>query len=119
MRDVLRRRGENISAFELEATVRAAAGIADCAAVPVRDALGGEDEVKLFLALDGASPFDPAAFFRYCHQNLARFAVPRYVEIVEASLFVRSAGTGSIQKHLLPAQNGPTTIDRLVVEGGV
>ena len=119
MRDVLRRRGENISAFELEATVRAAAGIAECAAVPVRDALGGEDEVKLFLALDGASPFDPAAFFRYCHQNLARFAVPRYVEIVEASLFVRSAGTGSIQKHLLPAQNGPTTIDRLVVEGSV
>ena len=37
MRDVLRRRGENISAFELEATVRAAAGIAECAAVPVRD----------------------------------------------------------------------------------
>jgi crotonobetaine/carnitine-CoA ligase len=118
MRDVLRRRGENISAFELEATVRAAPGVTDCAAVAVRDALGGEDEVKLFLALEDDVLFDAAGFFRYCQTNLARFAVPRYVEIVDASLFVRSPGTGSIQKHLLPADNGPTTIDRLALEGG-
>jgi carnitine-CoA ligase len=117
MRDVLRRRGENISAFELEATVRAAPGVADCAAVAVSDTLGGEDEVKVFLALDGDTPFDAAGFFRYCQKNLARFAVPRYVEIVDGALFVRSAGTGSIQKHLLPAQNGPATIDRLALAG--
>jgi carnitine-CoA ligase len=117
MRDVLRRRGENISAFELETTVRAAPGIADCAAVPVRDALGGEDEVKVFLALDGSGAFDAAGFFRYCEKNLARFAIPRFVEIVDGSLFVRSPGTGSIQKHLLPAHNGPHTIDRLALEG--
>jgi carnitine-CoA ligase len=116
MRDVLRRRGENISAFELEATVRAAPGVADCAAVPVRDTLGGEDEVKLFLAVDAQPSFDVAEFFRYCQKNLARFAVPRYVEIVDASLFVRSAGTGSIQKHLLPSHNGPMTIDLLALE---
>jgi crotonobetaine/carnitine-CoA ligase len=117
MKDTIRRRGENISAFELEAAVRAAPGVADCAAVPVRDDLGGEDEVKVFLAPADPAAFDVAAFFTYCRENLARFAVPRYVELVDASLFVRSAGTGSIQKHLLPAENGLATIDRLALEG--
>jgi carnitine-CoA ligase len=113
MRDVLRRRGENISAFELETAVRNAPGVTDCAATAVRDPLGGEDEVKLFLALQDPTTFDAAAFFAWCDEHLPRFAVPRYVEIVDAALFVRSAGNGSIQKHLLPAGLGPATIDRL------
>jgi len=111
-RDSLRRRGENISAFELEQTVRGAPGVAECAAVGVPDPLGGEDEVKVFVVLRPGERLDPAAFFAYCEDNLARFAVPRFVEVVDESALVRGPGTGAIQKHLLPAAPGPGAIDR-------
>ena len=109
--DSLRRRGENVSAYELEATIRGFDGIVDCAAVGVVDELGGEDEIKVFLAVD--SDFDAHAFFADCERSLPRFAVPRYAEVVDAASFVRSPGTGVIQKHRLPKENGPQTFDRL------
>jgi crotonobetaine/carnitine-CoA ligase len=116
--DSLRRRGENISAWELEATVRGAPGVRSCAAVAIRDEIGGEDEVKVFLTLEeDGGEWDPAGFFAYCEENLARFAVPRFVEIVSEEQIVRGPGTGAIQKHLLPKQNTPHTIDREQVLG--
>jgi crotonobetaine/carnitine-CoA ligase len=110
--DSLRRRGENVSAYELELTIRGADGVADCAAVPVIDELGGEDEIKVFVALEPGAVFDAVTFFRYCEENLPRFAVPRFAETVDPDAFVRAAGSGAIQKHRLPASNGPHTIDR-------
>jgi len=110
--DSLRRRGENVSAYELEATLRGAPGIADCAAIGVKDELGGEDEIKVFVTL--AQPgFDAEAFFAYAERNLPRFAVPRFVEVIDDSLLVRSAGTGVVQKHRLPREHGAQTLDRL------
>lgn len=113
MKDHLRRRGENISAFELEATVNQAPGVSASAAVAVPDAFGGEDEVKVFVVLEEGSELDVEALFAYCEQNLPRFAVPRFVEVVEPSAFVRSVGNGSIQKHLLPTVHGSGVVDRL------
>lgn len=113
MTDSLRRRGENVSAYELEATLRGAPGVDDCAAVGVRDELGGEDEIKVFVTLEDGVELDAGAFFAFCEANLPRFAVPRFVEVVEAATLVRSPGTGVIQKHRLPAENGPRTMDRL------
>jgi crotonobetaine/carnitine-CoA ligase len=110
--DSLRRRGENVSAYELELTIRRAEGIVDCAAVGVRDALGGEDEIKLFLVLEPDFELDADAFFAYCDESLPRYAVPRFIEVVDPSVIVRSAGTGVIQKHRLPRENGASTIDR-------
>ena len=114
-RDSLRRRGENISAFELERTIRAAPGIVECVAVAVKDDLGGEDEVKVFVTLEPDASFDATAFFAYCEKELAHFAVPRFVEVVEEELFTRGPGTGSVQKHLLPKGHGPTVVDRLEI----
>jgi crotonobetaine/carnitine-CoA ligase len=113
MTDSLRRRGENVSAYELEGTLRGAPGIADCAAIGVRDALGGEDEIKVFVTLQRGAELDAAAFFGFCERNLPRFAVPRYVEVVEDAMLVRSAGTGVVQKHRLPREHGPRMLDRL------
>ncbi len=109
MTDSLRRRGENVSAYELEGTLRGFPGVADCAAIGVRDELGGEDEIKVFVTLEAGAELDPAAFFAFCEANLPRFAVPRFVELIEDALLVRSAGTGVVQKHRLPRENGPLT----------
>ena len=112
MKDMLRRRGENISAFELELVINAFPGIRSSAAVAVPDDLGGEDEVKVFVSLHDGQDLDPDAFFALCEENLPRFAVPRFVEVVDEAVFVRSVGNATIQKHLLSDQHGPTVVDR-------
>lgn len=111
IRDSLRRRGENISAFELEGTIRDAPGIADCAAVAVPDPLGGEDQVKVFVILEDGATLDRTSFHEFCTKNLPRFAVPRYVQVVAEEQVVRGAGTSAIQKHLLPEDPGTKLID--------
>ncbi|WP_194903610.1 AMP-binding protein [Catenulispora rubra] len=113
LKDSLRYRGENVSAWELEQIVRQAPGLVDAAAIGVIDELGGEDEIKVFVVLEDGAAFDPEGLFAYCEQNLARFAVPRYVEPISATAVVRSPGTGVIQKHLLPTEHGAQMSDRL------
>ncbi|QSE91516.1 AMP-binding protein [Rhodococcus pseudokoreensis] len=114
MTDSLRRRGENISAYELEAVLRQAPGVADVAAIGVVDQLGGEDEIKALVACEDGAAFDVSGFFDHCEQRLPRYAVPRFVEQVDATVFVRSPGTGVIQKHRLStAVSGVGIFDRL------
>ncbi|MBS1843306.1 MAG: AMP-binding protein [Actinobacteria bacterium] len=119
MTDSLRRRGENISAFELEASVKSIAGIRDCAALAIPDEAGGEDEIKLVIVLEEGTSFDPAKFVDDCTRLLPRFARPRYAETVRADELVRGPGTGAIQKRLLStAIDAPHVVD-LMAPGGV
>jgi carnitine-CoA ligase len=112
MTDSLRRRGENISAYELEGTVRSIAGIRDCAALATADEVGGEDEIKLVIALEDEAEFDPEGFVAGCARLLPRFAQPRFVELVGPEELVRGPGTGAIQKRTLStAVDGPAVID--------
>ena len=83
MRDSLRRRGENISSFEVEAVLNRHPDAVEVAVVGIRTDLG-DDEV--FAAVEVADPaaFDPAAFHEWASQQLSRFMVPRYVEATAA-----------------------------------
>lgn len=114
--DSLRRRGENISAFELESIARNAPGVRDCAAVAVQDPLGGEDDIKLILVLDDPCGWDAAVFLDFCAEALPRFAVPRYLEVVDESVLVRGPGTGAIYKHLLPTGVTAQTLDSTLIK---
>ena len=117
MTDNLRRRGENVSAWELESAIRLAPGVKECAAIGVVDEFGGEDDIKVLLELEEGASFDVAAFFDYCMENVPRFAVPRFVQVVTAGTFVRGVGTGAIQKHRLPKDvSGPGVFDRGVIQ---
>ncbi|MCC3313715.1 AMP-binding protein [Nocardia africana] len=109
--DSLRRRGENVSAYELESVVRSAPGVLECAAIGVTDALGGEDEIKVFLVVDDEAVFDPITFRDFCAALLPRFAVPRYVQLADPDSLVRGPGTGAIQKHLLDRSVAEQVID--------
>lgn len=112
-KDVIRRRGENISSFELEMVVMTAPGVVACAAVPISADVGGEEDVRLFVVLEPDWTFDADSFFAFCESNLPRFAQPRFVDIIAESDLVRGAGTGAVQKHFLPTALLPTTIDRV------
>lgn len=98
--DSFRRRGENISVWELEHSLNTADGVRECVAIAVRDEHGGEDEIKVFVVPDGGS-LVLEEFIAHCRNVLPRFAMPRYVTVTDGSEFVRSAGTGVVQKHLL------------------
>jgi crotonobetaine/carnitine-CoA ligase len=110
--DSLRRRGENISSWELEVAVAAAPGLKTVAAVAAPDEIGGEDEIQLFVSLEDGPEWDPRAFFEYCGANLPRFAQPSQVIVIEDAAFVRGPGTGAIQKHLLGPHLAYWQVDR-------
>ncbi len=84
VKDALRRRGENISSFEVEAVVRAHPDVAECAVVGVRaDEAAGEDEVMAFVVpAPGRSP-DFAALVDWCDARMPYFMVPRFFEAVD------------------------------------
>ena len=79
-KDIIRRRGENISSQEVENVVKHHPKVLDCAVLAVPSELG-EDEVKAYVTpREGAIP-DPEELVYWCAENLAYFKVPRYWEV--------------------------------------
>jgi crotonobetaine/carnitine-CoA ligase len=98
-KDMIRRRGENISSFEVEAELLAFPGVRAAAAVPVPGD-GGEDEVLAVLSLQPGATFEPAALIDFLQPRMAAFMVPRYVRVVPE---LPLTPTQKIEKHLLRA----------------
>lgn len=97
-KDSLRRRGENISAWEVENVVNGHPLVEESALIGVVNEFADED-LKLFVKLKPqAQGFDPAELVAWCARHMARFQVPRFVAIVED--FSRTP-TQRIQKHTL------------------
>jgi crotonobetaine/carnitine-CoA ligase len=81
-KDALRRRGENISSFEVERCVNAHPAVLESAAVAVRSDLG-EDEVMICVATRAGASVTPMELIHHCEARMARFMVPRYVRMLE------------------------------------
>lgn len=111
-KDTLRRRGENISSFEVEAPIRQHPAVADVAVVAVAaQEAGGEDEVKACVMLKEGAVLDPAELIEWCEASLPYFAVPRYIDFYDA--FPTSA-SDKIQKNVLRDEGvRPSTWDRV------
>ncbi len=76
----IRRRGANISVVELEEILAAHPDIAECVAVGVPAAVGEED-VKVAVVPRPGAALDPAEVRAFCAARMARFMVPRYIEV--------------------------------------
>lgn len=81
-KESMRRRGVNISAWEIEAVLIQHPGVLEVAAHPVPSELG-EDEVKVVIRPVDDSGLTPEDVLSYCEGRMAHFAVPRYVEFVD------------------------------------
>jgi crotonobetaine/carnitine-CoA ligase len=90
IKDVIRRRGENISSVEVEQVVSAHPAVAAVAAFAVPAELA-EDEVMIAVVPRAGHNLDPADLLDHCARDLPYFAVPRYVDIV-AELPVTETG---------------------------
>src|ERR1700759_3602508 len=84
MKDCIRRRGENISSFEVELAVSRLEGVAGGAAYAVPSGIaGGEDEIMLAGVSTQGIALDPESVASYAERALPRFAQPRYIEMVD------------------------------------
>ncbi len=81
IKDSVRRRGENVSAWEVERVVNEHPDVLESALVGVPSEIGEED-LKLFVRLKPDRATDPRDLVRWCESRMAYFAVPRYIAFV-------------------------------------
>ncbi|MDJ0401293.1 crotonobetaine/carnitine-CoA ligase [Rhodococcus rhodochrous J3] len=83
-KDALRRRGENISSYEIEQAVLGHPAVVECAVIGVpADVEGGEDEVLAAVVCNGGGTPDPEEILAWCDGRVPAFAIPRYLRFVD------------------------------------
>ncbi|WP_181360585.1 AMP-binding protein [Variovorax sp. WS11] len=82
-KDCIRRRGENISAFEVEQILMRHPAVAHAAVVPVTTATNDEEVAAVIVRHEGV-PVQPAELVEHCRLNMAYFMVPRYLQFRDA-----------------------------------
>ncbi|HEX2195527.1 MAG TPA: AMP-binding protein, partial [Actinomycetota bacterium] len=82
-KDSVRRRGENVSAWEVESVVNQHPDVEESALVGVATDVGEED-LKLFVKQRAGAALHPQALVEWCEARMAYFQVPRYVAFVDA-----------------------------------
>jgi crotonobetaine/carnitine-CoA ligase len=96
LKDAIRRRGENISSYEVEQAVLGHPDIAECAAVAAPAASeAGEDEVAVFVVLADGARIGEDEVREWCRRRLPAFAMPEYVAVVDA---LPTTPSGKIRK---------------------
>lgn len=100
LKDMIRRRGENISAHELEIELLGHPSVMEAAAIAV-PSLHGEDDVMVVLALKEGAQFDHAGFIAYLDCRVPRFMLPRYIRLVER---LPMTPTMKVQKQFLRSE---------------
>ena len=98
LKDAIRRRGENISSFEVEAEIDAHPAVLESAAVAVPSTIG-EDEIKAVVALRSGFILTPEELHAYLVARLPAYMVPRYIEFRPSEL--PKTPTGKIVKATL------------------
>jgi crotonobetaine/carnitine-CoA ligase len=97
LKDVIRRRGENISSFEVEQVLLSHPAVANAAAFPVRSSLA-EDEVMAGVVLHRGQQLTEVELIAFCEPRLPKFAIPRYLEFVPELPVTEN---GKVQKYKL------------------
>ena len=82
-KDAIRRRGENISSYEVEEVVNSHPAVLESAAIAIKDEVMTEDEVKICVVLKEGLKLSAEELIRYCKDRMAYFMVPRYVEFMK------------------------------------
>ena len=103
IKDCIRKRGENISSYEVEQAFLAIEAIAEVAAfaVPADGGEGMEDEVMIAVMLKAQTKPDIESWIDEASKNLPEFAVPRYIRLTDS---LPKTQTGKIRKVALRQQ---------------
>lgn len=107
-KDIVRRRGENISAAEVEQLIEKHPAILECAVIGVPSELT-EEEVMAWVVLRPAQNLEPADIANWCHECMAGFMVPRFIQLVD---HLPKTPTDKIEKARLREQGCAGAWDR-------
>jgi crotonobetaine/carnitine-CoA ligase len=80
--DNMRRRGENISSFEVERVVESHPSVLEATAYAVPSDVG-EDDVMVAVVLRPGENIDAPALYEHCREEMPRYMVPRYIRFME------------------------------------
>src|SRR5262249_28091429 len=109
LKDAIRRRGENISSFEVEQVLLSHPAIETAAVFPVRSELAEDEGVWAIVIRDSAA-LEAPALLDFCQPRLPYFAIPRFIEFVAD---LPKTENGKIQKYKLRDRGlTPATWDR-------
>ena len=97
LKDAIRRRGENISSFEVEQVLLQHPAVSAVAVFAVPSELA-EDEVMAAVVPEGTAALDPVELTRHCEPRLAYFAIPRYFDLVTELPLTEN---GKVRKNVL------------------
>src|SRR5215813_1886485 len=106
-KEVLRRRGENLSPAEVEEALASHPSVLECAVVGVPSELSEED-VKAFVVPAPGAELDFAQLRAHVAGLLAAYKVPRYWQAVDD---LPRTPTSRVAKHRLPAGHPPGEYD--------
>jgi crotonobetaine/carnitine-CoA ligase len=98
LKDAIRRRGENISSFEVEQVLLSHPAIATAAAYPVRSELAEDEVMVAIVRQDDDGTLDEVSIVRFCEMRMPYYAIPRYIEFVDSLPMTEN---GKVQKFKL------------------
>lgn len=101
--DRIRRRGENITAYDIEVVLSEFPEVLEAAVIGV-PASEGEDDIKAVVVTDPDAAVDPAALLEHCRPRLPYFALPRYLEVVSE---LPKTANGKVLKRVLRDNRTP------------
>jgi crotonobetaine/carnitine-CoA ligase len=113
IKDCIRRRGENISSYEVEQVISSHPAVEESAVVAAKSEIGGEDEVKACVVVRPSHSLRPEELLDFCQERMPRYAVPRYVDFVDS---LPKTPTGKVRKEeLRQTRAGGSAWDREAV----
>lgn len=105
----IRRRGENISAWEVESVLDSHPDVQESAVIGVPSEVG-EEEVMAAVVLRPGCSVSPEQLLEFCRGKLAYYALPRFIEIMSE---LPKTGTQKVQHNVLKERGrSPQTWDR-------
>jgi crotonobetaine/carnitine-CoA ligase len=107
VKEVIRRRGENLSPLDVEEVLGAHPAVLECAVIGVPSELS-EEEVKAFIVAAPGQVVDFGDLRAFSADRLAAFKVPRYWQLVHE---LPRTPTARVAKHRLPAGHSPDEYD--------
>jgi crotonobetaine/carnitine-CoA ligase len=107
--NVIRCKGENVSAEEVEQVMNGHRGVKESAIIGVPSEVG-EEEIKAFIVPNKGSRVLPEELIRFCEERLAYFKVPRYIEFIDELPMV--SGVNRIERYKLKQRGIGESWDR-------
>ena len=103
VKDYIRRRGENISSFEVEKVINSYHDVEESAAIGVKAGEGkyAENEVMVLIIPKEGKTVDPAKLIKFIEPKMPKFMIPRYIRFVKS---FPKTGTQRTQKNKLREQ---------------